>query len=133
MCHGIDKQRNDLQHLDERARPAVQEQERNRVRIRTADMHEVNPHPADGRVKVLESIESRLLRSPIERVSPVRDELAEIRRIRAVLPPRSWQLVGPTRVRETVVKIDQDGVGHVNREAFRLRPRGRPLCVATFR
>lgn len=118
MRGGIDQQRNNIEHLDERARPAVQEQQRDRVRISAGCVHEVDPHVAYARPVVLELVESRLLCTPFETVLPIGDKLAQVGCIRPVRPPRPRELIGPPGSRQAFVEVAEDGLGHINGESL---------------
>src|SRR5215216_7079466 len=60
--------------LDDRAGPAVREDERQRVLVRRADVEEVDPLAVDLRQKLWPAIELGLPRAPVVAGPPVRDE-----------------------------------------------------------
>ena len=118
---GIRQQRDQLEHLHERARPAVQQQHGDRVRVAALRVDEMDARAVDGRAIVLEAVQRAFLLAPVVLPLPIVDELAQVRRVRAVAPARARQLIGPARAREPLVEIAEHGGGHVDREALDAR------------
>jgi hypothetical protein len=78
-------------------------------------------------MELVEGVQLRLLRPPVEAVSPVRGQAPHEREVRAVLPPASADLVGPARARQSLPQVGQHAV--VDVEAVWLRLDGRHLCA----
>src|SRR5438105_14977206 len=82
----------------------------------------MDPHPVDVGAEVVELVQPALLLAPVEPVCPVREHVAQIRDVRALIPPGIWQLLGPARVPDTrsqvvealLLLIDREGL-HVHR------------------
>jgi hypothetical protein len=96
----------------------MQQQQRDRVRIAAARVHEMNPHAVDRSAIVLEAFQRTLLRAPVVLVLPIGDELAQIGGVGAVAPARARQLIGPARAREALVEIAQHAGRGLDREAL---------------
>src|SRR5690606_38094705 len=114
----IAERTDDLLELADRARPAVRDDERQRLRSDAALVDEVDLEPADLGAELLELVEPRLGRTPVELVAPVRDQLAHGVEVRAVAPARAGDLVGKARAREALAQVRQDGIR--NRDAIGL-------------
>jgi len=71
VARRVGEQRQDLEHLDERAGPAVGDDQRQRGRACAARVDEMDAQPADGGAKVREGVDGPLLRRPVEALVPV--------------------------------------------------------------
>ena len=78
MTPWISQQRNHLDHLEERARPAMCEKNGQRFRSLTALMNEMDTKTINISAKLRKLIEPCLLCSPIELILPVRHQGLEI-------------------------------------------------------
>jgi hypothetical protein len=92
--------------LDEAARPAVREDQRDRIRPTTALVHEVDAETVDVGPEVREPVELAFPRPPVEFRTPVRDQVTQIGQVGAVGPARPVDRVGrpgrATRSRRSV-------------------------------
>src|SRR3954468_24822043 len=95
--------RDDVEKLDDRAGPAVGEQQWERVGARRTRVDEVDRLTVDRRTRMLELVEPRLFRAPVVGITPVVDELAQVAVGNAVVPPGVGELVGDARARESRV------------------------------
>src|SRR5205823_9009361 len=102
---GVGEQREELRHLEERARPAMQEQDRNRVRPAPRLAKEMQTEAVDVRQKVGKRVEALLLRAPVEAVAPVSEQLAQVVEVRAVIPGAAGDLVGPPCAVDAVAEV----------------------------
>ena len=68
-----------LGELDDRVRPAVRQQQRQRVRLRRADVQEVHVQAVDLGDELGEVVQPRLVRPPVVTVRPVLGQLAQVR------------------------------------------------------
>src|SRR6267142_4189881 len=67
----LGKQRDQLEELDDRARPAVRKEERHGVRSPARLVDEVQLDAADRHAELAKAVDARLLRAPIEARLPV--------------------------------------------------------------
>src|SRR5215510_4247288 len=73
-------------------------------------MDEVHVDLRQRHRKLLEGIEARLVHAPVILGAPVVDELAQIRQVRAVLPARAGDLVGPADAVQPLAEVSESGV-----------------------
>ena len=86
-----------VEELDDRARPPVADDQRERVRLGRAHVQEVDALTVDLGDEVLERVEARLDGTPVEVVAPVRHAAPAGTELRSRLPPRSRDLVRKAR------------------------------------
>ena len=86
---------NDLEHLDERARPSVRDDEGNWIGPLSFRVDVVDAQPVDVSHKVVELVDAGLLGAPVESILPVLAELADVGEAGAVVPAYVLKLVGP--------------------------------------
>ena len=95
MCRGIRQRIDDLQLLDDRAGPAVRDDERQRIRMLRTDVDEVNVDPVDVGDELRQGVQLRLALAPVVIGRPIarellhRRELHALRLIRDGLPCRA--------------------------------------------
>ena len=106
----VGQPRDDVEELDDRAGPAVREEQRQRVRVRRARVDEVDRLAVDARAEVLELVEPRLLRAPVVLVAPVLDQLAQVVDRDPVLPARALDLVREAGPRQPAAQVVEDRV-----------------------
>src|SRR6266567_96686 len=94
----------------DRARPPVQEQEREGGWANAGLMDEVHLDFRQGHRKLLEGIEAGLVDTPVILGAPVVDELAQIGQVRAVLPASARDLVGPADAVQPLAQVSEGGV-----------------------
>ena len=126
VFHRIGQRSDHLRELDDRAGPAVRQDQRQGAEFLRTLVDEVNVETVDVRLELIELIEPPLLRPPVERGAPVGDELLEVRQVRAVIPARAVDAIREPGRRQSCPQVPQDIVGNVNREG---EDRGAILCA----
>ena len=117
---GIRQGTDDFRELDDRARPAVRDQDRERPYLRRALMNEVCIEAIDDRLVVVERIQTTLLLPPIELVAPVLDERRHVVEVGAIVPAHPVELVRQPGTSEPLLEVVQYGLRYVDHE----RPHG---------
>ena len=103
----------DVQELEHRARPAVQEQERHGLRPGAGNVQTVQVDPVQRHLELREGIEPRLLRTPVEPLGPVADELAQIGEVGAIRPWLARRLVRKARPPQPLAQVGDRRIGDV--------------------
>jgi hypothetical protein len=103
-----------VEELQERAGPAVGEDQRERVRFRGPDVDEVDGLAVDLGGEVRKLVELRLVRAPVVAGAPVLGKLLQPRQRKAVVPPGAGDLVGLTGAGEPVGQVVQVGLRDVD-------------------
>jgi hypothetical protein len=116
----VGEARDQLHELEDRAGPAVQQQQRARGWSFAGHMQKMQIDAAEGRLVLREAVEPRFLGAPIKDAAPVIDELLEIPDIRSVSPRLPRRLVGETRSPEPFAEIGDGLIGNFERERLRL-------------
>ena len=75
MRGGVGKRLDDLQLLDDRARPPVRDDQRQRVLVLGADVNEMNVQPVDLGHEVRQGVQLRLALAPVVVCPPVAREV----------------------------------------------------------
>ena len=100
--------------VEETARPAVCEDERHTpARCRTL-VHKVDALPGE----VMERIESRFPRTPVELIGPIRDEVSQPVQLSALLPAYTGYLVWPSRAVQPSSQIVKRFICDLNLKRF---------------
>ena len=113
---GVGQGLDDLVELRERARPAVGQDQRERVGLGRPPVHEVDVEAVDAGLELVEPVEPPLLGPPVELVAPVLDELPQVGLVHPELPPDALGLVGHAGAREPLLQVGQHVVGDVDGE-----------------
>src|SRR5215208_5384739 len=100
MSRWIGQWLDDLQLLDDRAGPSVQDDERQRIFMLRADVDEVNVQPIDLGDEVRQSLQFRLALAPVVLVVPVARERLHRRQLHALRGILDGLLLGPARRRD---------------------------------
>ena len=103
----IRERTDDLELLDDGSRPAMRDDQRQRIRMLRADVDEVNVDAVDRRHELRQGIELRLRLAPVVAAAPVPNELLELRQLRALRLIGDGLLVGPARRRDAPAEIDE--------------------------
>ena len=111
----IGQRADDLGELDERSRPAVRDEQRERVRMLRLLMDEVNFQSVDGGREVVELVQLPFLCPPVELVAPVRHQVLEIGDVSAVGPAILKRRRKP-RTGEPRLEVGEHRVGNPDRE-----------------
>jgi hypothetical protein len=96
----------------------VHEQEREGVGADARLVDEVQVDPLELDPVLVEGVELRFLRPPVEPVAPVLDEALHVGEIGAQAPVGAGHLVGKAGAREALPEILEDLVGDVEREGL---------------
>ena len=105
-----------VEELDERARPAVREDERERVGLGRARVEEVHAGAVDLGEEVVELVEARLASAPVVVVAPVGDELLQVAALGAVVPARVGDLLREAGAPSRSRRSSRTRVGDVDAE-----------------
>ena len=105
-----------VEELGDRARPAVRDDQRQRVRVVGAGVDEVDLLTVDVGEEVRPTVELRFLRPPVVLVLPRVAEVLEIREIGAVVPTTARDLVGPARAAQPFLEVVEHRFGYVDTE-----------------
>src|SRR4051812_46063596 len=116
VSNGIGQWSDHFRELDNRPRPAVRDEERQRIALLRTAMDEMDLHTVDRRRELLETVQRAFLRAPVEAVAPVADQRLEIRAAGAVGPFRPGNLVGEPRPRQPGFEVGELGIGNVDGE-----------------
>ena len=111
MRGGIDERVDDLQLLDDRARPAVRDDDRQRVLMLRADVDEMNVQPIDLGDELRQGVQLRLDLAPVVFRRPVVRELLHRRELHALREVRDRLLVGQARGGNAPAKVIKLGFG----------------------
>src|SRR5512147_1543476 len=103
--HGemLSEQGYQLVEFEDRARPTVRNQERNRILRSTRLVNEVQIDPADGNGELTEGIEFRFPRAPVEARTPILNQRLHVGEAGARGPGLLRGLVRPPRARKAFV------------------------------
>ena len=120
MTGRVGKRADDLDELGDRSRPAMRDQQRQRLRADAALVDEVNAEAADGGPELRKAVQCRFGRSPVVALPPIRDELPQVGEVRSIRPARTRDLVGKARARQALAKVEENGVRNGDSEGFDL-------------
>ena len=112
----IGQHRDQPPEFDDRARPAVREQQRHRARPHPGLVDEVQVDAAQRHGELPARVELHLLRAPVVAVAPVADERLHVGEVGAVAPRLAGDLVGPAHARQARAQVVEHGVGHADGE-----------------
>jgi len=99
-----------MEELDDRAGPAVGQEQRWRVRRRGANVQEVQALSLELCRELREVIEARLLGPPVVLVPPVVGERPQVAELHPALPAHPGQLVGPADPVKALVEVLEVGL-----------------------
>jgi hypothetical protein len=119
----VGQQRRQLEQLGERARPAVGEHQRERIRAGAPLVHEMHPLAADVRGELGEGVQVLLLGAPVERRRPVGHQLLVVADVCAGRPAPVGQRVRPSGAGQPRPKIVQELSRDLDRKRLRAHHR----------
>ena len=134
MGGGVAERADHVLELDDRARPAVGHDQRQRVGLGGAGVDEVEVDVTaavgvDRGRELRPAVQCRFRRPPVVPVQPVCAQALNGGELGAVVPPRAGDLVRPAGAPQAVAEILQHLIRHVDRERRELQPhRGRRLA-----
>jgi hypothetical protein len=114
----VGQQGEQLEVLDERARKAVGEHNRQRVGPIAVLVHEVHPHPVEVGEVVREPVELTLLLTPVELAGPVGEQRAQVAGVNAGLPAHAVDAVRPARSLDPVAQVREHRLVDLDGERF---------------
>ena len=114
----VDQRLDQLQELGDRAREAVRDQQRLRVRPVGPDVQEVDALAVDLGDELGVLVELRLLGAPVVPGAPVLGELLQVAQRYPAGPLDAGQLAGPAGVGEPVVQVVEVGLGDLDAEGL---------------
>lgn len=110
----IGQRSDDVEELDERARPAVGQDDRERWLLGRPHVKEVDVGAVDLGRELIEAVHARLARSPVVLVAPVRDEILEVAELGAVVPARAGELLREACPCEALMQVVEDRLRNVD-------------------
>jgi hypothetical protein len=116
----IAEERDEGEHLDERAGPAMGDEERQRRRPAAPRMDEVDAETVDIHAAVGERVHRALFTPPVESRAPVLDDVPEVGEAGAVVPAGALDLVRPARAAEALPQVVERRLRDVDDEGARL-------------
>src|SRR5918995_2077678 len=106
MSRWIGQWLDDLQLLDDRAGPSVQDDEWHRIFMLRTNVNEVDVQPIDLGDEVRQSLQPRLALAPVVLCRPVARERLHRRQPRALRLIFDGLLLGPARRRDAATEVD---------------------------
>ena len=108
--------------LEDRHRPAVRADQRQRVGLGRAHVEEVHRLAVDRRRELRVGVEPGLLVAPVEGRAPVVDELAHVLERDAVVPVGAGQLIGPAHPGQACLEVVEVGLRQLGPERSSSEP-----------
>src|SRR6202008_1671374 len=105
VAGGIAERTNDLYELHARSRPSVRENDRQRVRLRGANVDEMNANPVDLGPVLREGVDASLKAAPVILVAPVSNERLSLLEGDALRPVANSFPLRPPRGRQSTLEI----------------------------
>jgi hypothetical protein len=112
----IGQEWHERQQLDERARPAVNQNQRNAVPVSGPLMDEVDVNAVELCAELSGRVQLALLCLPIELVGPIRKQLPKVLKVSPLLPSSAWCLFRPARLTNALSEVRQDLCLDLDRE-----------------
>ena len=113
---GIGQEWHEGKQLDERARPAVGQNQRNAVPVSGPLVDEVDVHAVQLGAKLSGRVQLALLCLPIEFAGPILKQLPKVLKVGPLLPRSAWCLIRPSRLTNALLEVRQDLWLDVDRE-----------------
>src|SRR5205085_3192981 len=105
--------------LEDRARPAVQQQQWAGGRPSAGHVQEMQIYTRERHLVLWGGVQPRFLGAPVEGVAPILHELPQVAEIGAVRPRVPWRLIGEAGAGEPVAQVRDCLVGNSQSERFR--------------
>ena len=116
MCRGIGQWIDDLQLFDDRARPPMRDEERQRTFMLRTNVNEMNVQPIDLGDEMRQSLQPRLALAPVVLCRPIARECLHRRELRALRDICDGLLFGPARGRDARTQVLEFRLGRLDRE-----------------
>ncbi len=113
----VGQARDDVEELEHRPRPAMQQQQLLRRRTAPRHVQEVQADAGDVQLVLGKRVQRRFLRAPVEADPPVIDQATQIIHVGAVGPGRVRRLIGEAGAAQPILQVgdrrigDAEGVG----------------------
>ena len=120
MVRRVGQERHEGEELDERARPAVRQDERDAVAVPGMLVNEVDARAVHVGAEMRVAVELVLPGAPIELLGPVLERPAEEVRVGAVVPSDSGDRVGPPDGADPRAQVVEDGLLDLDAEGLGL-------------
>ena len=114
MCGGVGEQVDDLHLLDERARPSVADDQRQRVLVLGANVDEVDVQPVDLGDELRHGVQPRLALAPVVLGLPVARDRLDRRQLHTLRRIVDSLLLGPARRRDAGAQVLELRLGDVD-------------------
>ena len=112
----VGERADDLEQLDDRARPAVRHDQRQRVLVPRLHVDEVDVHPVDLGLELRQRVQPRLAPAPVVLGRPVAGERLDRRQLHALRAICDELLGRPAHRGDAAAQVLQGLVGNVNVE-----------------
>src|SRR5262245_60856442 len=113
MRRWIRERTDELQLLDHRSRPAVRDDDGQRVLVTGSDMDEVDVYSIDGGDELWQRVQLRLRLAPVVAAAPVLNEFLQLGERHALRLVGNGLLVGPARGGDASAKVVERGLAYL--------------------
>jgi hypothetical protein len=110
----VGKRADDPEQLDNRAGPAVRDDQRQRVLVPRLGVDEVDAEAVDLGRELRQRVQFRLAVAPVVAAAPVRNQVLDRRQLHTLRPICDGLLAGSARGRDTPLEVGQVFVRHVD-------------------
>ena len=110
----------DLEELDDRARPAMRQDQRKRVGRGRPDVQEVDREPVERRAELRQRVEPGLGSPPVVLLGPVAAEVLQVGERDALRPVRHGLALGPARSPQPLAQVVEVLLGDLEAELRQL-------------
>jgi hypothetical protein len=114
--HRVGERADRLEELYDRSRPAMGEDERQRVVVGRADVQEVDPEAVDRGTELRQGVQAPLGGPPVVLLGPVPAQRAQVAQGDALRPVVGGLLIRPSRAPQAFPQVGQCGLGDVEAE-----------------
>jgi hypothetical protein len=104
----IGQEWHERKQLDERARPAMGQDQRNAVPVPGPLMDEMNVDAVEIGAELIGRVQLALLCVPIELVGPICNQLSKVIKVSPLLPGSAWCRIRPARLADALSEVRQD-------------------------
>jgi hypothetical protein len=120
MVSRVGQEQDELEHLDEGARPAMRDEERQRGGTMATCVDAVDAETVDMSAEVREHVYRVLPAPAVEVRVPVRHERLYVGEVRAIIPAGVLDLIGPARAGQAFLQVVEHWLRDVNDERLAL-------------
>src|SRR5678810_1008962 len=94
----------------------MRQDQRNATPVSGSLMDEVDMGAVELGAELFGRVQLALLRTPVEPVGPVREQLFEVLEVGSLVPGRAWCLIGPARAADALAEVGKDLCLDLDRE-----------------